>query len=94
MARLGYAWGQRLGRRPDMTAPRIETLEDLRPWGSVKGEALGALTDAEKVDEFSYYELYEGRIRERRTGELIEVLVEFDVELLQWAMPASEAREP
>lgn len=86
----GYAWGQRLGRRPQSTAPRIETLEDLQPWVAVKDEVLPALEDAEQLDAFSYYEVYSGYIRQARTGERIKILAQFDVELLQWAQPADE----
>lgn len=93
VAEIGYAWGQRLGRWPDAASPHIDTLEDLQPWAAVKSEALRAVTGAKKVDEFSYYELYEGAIRQRATGEPVEVLLEFDVELLQWAKPASEIGE-
>ncbi|WP_460355781.1 hypothetical protein [Actinoallomurus acanthiterrae] len=86
----GYCWGSRLGRRPDAKAPRIEALEDLRPWGAIKKEVLRELTKPEMIEGFSHYEVYKGTILERATGEPVEVLVEFDMELLQWVKRAND----
>lgn len=84
----GFAWGQRFRRRPGAASPEIGAVEDLRTWKYLKDEVLGVLVDAVMVEGFSYNEVYSGTMVERRSGEQIEVLVGFDVDLLQWAEPA------
>ncbi|MEV5748307.1 hypothetical protein AB0L00_10850 [Actinoallomurus sp. NPDC052308] len=88
-----YSWGQRLGRRPDVPMPRIDAVEDLRPWGSLKEEVLPALSRAHLVENFSYNEVYSGNMRERHSGGSIEVLVGFDVDLLQWVERVDASRD-
>jgi hypothetical protein len=102
VTRHGFAWGQRLGRRPGSVASSIEAVEDLRPWECLKDEALDVLANATMVEGFSYNEVYSGRILERWSGERVEVLVGFDVGLLQWVertdgtsgRPQRREREP